>query len=208
MAYRESHGQFSRRDQLLDVNKLGPKAYQQAAGFLRIRNGEEPLDNTGVHPESYAITRALMTALKLNGLDHEQMVKIIESTLKQPSTLNRLTTSLNVGLPTLIDILKEIANPGRDPRDEAPKPILRADVLSIDDLKPGMKLKGTVRNITDFGAFVDIGVHQDGLVHKSKMSTKFVKHPLDVVKVNDVVDVTVIEVDAKRKRIGLSMVEK
>ena len=208
VAYRESHGQFSRRDQLLDVNKLGPKAYQQAAGFLRIRNGEEPLDNTGVHPESYAITRALMTALKLNGLDHQQMVKIIESTLKQPSTLNRLTTSLNVGLPTLIDILKEIANPGRDPRDEAPKPILRADVLSIDDLKPGMKLKGTVRNITDFGAFVDIGVHQDGLVHKSKMSTKFVKHPLDVVKVNDVVDVTVIEVDAKRKRIGLSMVEK
>lgn len=213
VAYREENGSFSQRNQLLKVAKLGPKAYELAAGFLRIRNGNDLLDNTGVHPESYAVAREIIAQLALDGIfagGEEQKAAIakINFVLSNDKMIKDLANKCNVGEPTLIDILKEISHPGRDPREDAPAPILRADVLKMEDLTPGMKLKGTVRNITDFGAFVDIGVHQDGLVHKSKMSKRFVKNPLDIVKLNDIVEVTVLEVDLKRKRIQLSMVEK
>lgn len=213
VAYREENGQFTNRKQLLNVSKLGPKAFEQCAGFLRIRQGEELLDNTSVHPESYDVANALITKLSLEelftGEQGRELAKAkIKLLFKNDKELRQLATNLNVGLPTLIDILNEIANPGRDPREDAPAPVLRSDVLSMEDLKPGMKLKGTVRNITDFGAFVDIGVHQDGLVHRSKLSKRFVKNPLEVVKLNDVVEVTVLEVDIARKRIALSMVEE
>ena len=204
VAYREEHGRFSDRRELLKVPKLGPKAFEQSAGFLRIKGGDNPLDGTGVHPESYKAAREL---LKLFGCSLEDVAdgKLagLHKKLKDPKTTAQ---KLGVGEITLEDIVKELEKPGRDPREEMPKPILRSDVLEMKDLKPGMVLKGTVRNVIDFGAFVDIGVHQDGLVHISQMSSKkFVKHPLDVVSVGDIVDVKVLDVDVDRKRISLTM---
>ena len=202
VSYREENGAFRNRRDLLKVAGLGPKAFQQCAGFLRIRGGSQPLDETSVHPESYQAVADLMKGLGLsmNRESFKAAVRMVGDPAKKAE-------ELGIGEPTLRDILQELEKPARDPREEMPAPVLRSDVLSMEDLKAGMKLKGTVRNIVDFGAFVDIGVHQDGLVHISKMSKKFIKHPLEVVRVGDVVDVTVIGVDAAKKRISLSMVE-
>ena len=206
VAYREANGSFAERKQLLKVAKLGPKAFEQAAGFLRIRDGKEPLDMTGVHPESYAACKALLKrlgkdakALRTGGLSG------ILGLVPKGKERETLAAELGIGVPTLTDILKELEKPMRDPREELPKPILKSDVMELSDLKPGMELMGTVRNVIDFGAFVDIGVHQDGLVHISALSDSFVKHPADVVKVGDVVRVRVLSVDPVKKRIALSM---
>ena len=203
VTYREANGRFADRRQLLKVPKLGPKAYEQCAGFLRIMNGDNPLDTTSVHPESYEAAMKLLTSL---GYSAEDIIggglKGISKKVREPK---KTAEELGVGELTLKDIVQELEKPARDPRDEMPRPVLRSDVLDMKDLTPGMVLKGTVRNIMDFGAFVDIGVHQDGLVHVSEMSERFIKHPLDVVKVGDVVDVKVLAVDAAKKRISLSM---
>lgn len=201
--FREENGKFTDRKQLLKVKKLGPKAYEQCAGFLRITDGSNALDSTGVHPESYSVTEKLLNKLGYNEEDikNKQLSKLSEK-IKDTKAL---ANELEVGEPTLKDIIKELEKPGRDPRDEMPKPILRQDVLSIEDLSVGMVLKGTVRNIVDFGAFVDIGVHHDGLVHISQMSEKRIKHPLDVVSVGDIIDVKVIDIDKKKERVALSM---
>lgn len=204
VAYREENGSFDNRKQLLKVPKLGPKAYEQCAGFLRIRNGSQPLDNTGIHPESYAAAGAL---LKLLGGSEAQPVSAEVLYNVKGKDLKAAAAHIGVGELTLQDIVKELQKPGRDPRSDMPKPILRTDVLEMSDLKEGMVLKGTVRNVIDFGAFVDIGVHQDGLVHISQLTDKrFVKHPLEVVSVGDIVDVKVMSVDLKKKRIQLTMI--
>ncbi len=200
VAYREEHGAFTNRKQLLKVAKLGPKAFEQCAGFLRIQNGDNPLDCTGVHPESYDAAQKL---LEKAGMDPEQMLKGAHSFYI--NDYGKMAQELGIGEPTLRDIVKELSSPGRDPRDEMPKPILRTDVMELKDLKPGMILKGTVRNVIDFGAFVDIGVHQDGLVHISEMTDRFIKHPLEAVSVGDIVEVRVLGVDAAKQRISLSM---
>ena len=204
VAYREEQGRFETRKQLLKVAKLGPKAFEQCAGFLRIQNGKNPLDTTSVHPESYEAAEKL---LKKQGFTTEDIcagkLAGLSLTIKDYKIL---AEELEIGEITLRDIVKELEKPGRDPRDEMPKPILRTDVLEMKDLKEGMILKGTVRNVIDFGAFVDIGVHQDGLVHISQMTNKkFIKHPLEVVSVGDIVDVKVMSVDLKKKRIQLTM---
>ena len=185
VAYREENGSFQNRKELLKVAKLGPKAFEQCAGFLRIRSGENPLDCTGVHPESYAAAGKLLECL---GYTKEDITAgNLNGISRKIRDYKKMAEELEIGEPTLRDITAELEKPGRDPRDEMPKPILRSDVLAMEDLKEGMVLKGTVRNVIDFGAFVDIGVHQDGLVHVSEMSSKkFVKHPLDVVKVGDI----------------------
>ena len=205
VSYRETNGSFKNRKELLKVPKLGPKAYEQCAGFLRIHGGSEALDATSVHPESYEATKALMEKIGVSEDDikHGGMKGISKKT----KDTKKLAEELGIGEPTLVDIVKELEKPGRDPREEMPKPILRSDVLEMKDLKPGMELKGTVRNVIDFGAFVDIGVHQDGLVHISRMSDKYIKHPLEVVSVGDIVDVTVMSVDLDKHRIQLSMVK-
>ena len=238
VAYREANGRFRTRRDLLKVPKLGPKAFEQSAGFMRIAGGSEPLDNTAVHPESYDAAKKLITLLSTDktmrtgsgsstsapaatatataGETDEGAVR--KATAKQEAEFfsnkkeidirdyHAMAEKLGVGEPTLRDIVKELQSPGRDPREDMPAPILRSDVLSMDDLKPGMILKGTVRNVVDFGAFVDIGVHQDGLVHISQLSDKKrVKHPLDVVSVGDIVKVRVLDVDKERGRISLSM---
>ncbi len=201
--YREENGKFSDRKQLLKVKKLGPKAYEQCAGFLRISDGNNILDNTGVHPESYEVTEKLLLKLGYTLTDvSENNISGIKSKI---SNIQSLSNELEVGIPTLQDIIKELEKPGRDPRDEMPKPVLRNDILSMEDLTEGMILKGTVRNVIDFGAFVDIGVHQDGLVHISEITNKYIKHPLEVVSVGDIVDVKVLGVDINKKRISLSM---
>ncbi len=201
VAYREENGPFTSRVQLKKVPKLGPKAFEQCAGFLRIPESKELLDNTGVHPESYGAAGKLLKLLEFRkGEDLGQL-----SGKLQEYGVARAAEECGVGEPTLLDICKELAKPGRDPRDELPAPILRKDVLEIKDLKPGMKLTGTVRNVIDFGVFVDIGVHQDGLVHISQVADRRLKHPSEAVKVGDVVDVVVLEVDEKRHRISLSM---
>ena len=205
VTYREETGRFRDRRDLLKVSKLGPKAYEQCAGFLRIQGGDNPLDNTAVHPESYEAAQKLLSLLGYSLEDvRSGGIAQIQNQLRGQDE-ERAASQIGVGIPTLKDILSELAKPGRDPRDEAPAPILRTDVLEMKDLREGMVLKGTVRNVIDFGVFVDIGVHQDGLVHISQLSNKFVKHPLDVVSVGDVVDVKVISLDLERKRIGLSM---
>lgn len=206
VTYREENGRFLNRRQLLKVSKLGPKAFEQCAGFLRISGGDQPLDATGVHPETYKETKHLLETLgyTLEELSSEGFREIG----KKVTDYKKLAKELGIGEITLQDIVKELEKPGRDPREGMPKPILRSDVLEMSDLKPGMKLKGTVRNVIDFGAFVDIGVHQDGLVHISQLSDKFIKHPLEVVSVGDIVDVTVLSVDENKKRIQLSMKEK
>lgn len=205
VVYREENGKFKSRKELLKVKRLGQKAYEQCAGFLRVMESKEPLDNTAVHPESYEAAKALM---KLLGYKEEDLNKgklgDIEELIKTKG-IEKLSEELSIGVPTLRDIIKELKKPGRDPREELPKPIFKTGVIDITQLKPGMALMGTVRNVSDFGAFVDIGVHQDGLVHKSQMSDRFVKHPLDIVKVGDVIEVRVLEVDEKRKRISLTM---
>ena len=204
VTYREENGRFSNRRQLLKVAKLGPKAFEQCAGFLRILAGENPLDATSVHPESYAAAEKLLEKMGYEASDITAG-KLAEIS-KKIHDYKSLAEELNVGEMTLRDIVKELEKPGRDPREEMPKPILRSDVLDMKDLKEGMILKGTVRNVIDFGAFVDIGVHQDGLVHISEMSdSRFVKHPLDAVSVGDVVNVRILSVDQQKKRISLSM---
>lgn len=203
VAYREENGNYKNRKELLKVSGLGNKSFEQAAGFLRVPESSEPLDNTGVHPESYAATHKLLEHLQIG--DIRQEFGAFREKRKKLKDLKNLAQELEIGQITLEDILKELEKPGRDPREDMPTPILRQDVLEISDLKEGMILKGTVRNVIDFGAFVDIGVHQDGLVHISQMSKKFIKHPLEVVSVNDVVEVKVLSADTKTKRISLSM---
>ena len=203
VTYREENGRFSSRKELLKVPKLGPKAFEQCAGFMRISGGKNPLDATSVHPESYAAAEALLE--KLGYTPEDVTSHRIEKLDKKAGDYHKLAEELGVGEFTLQDIVKELEKPGRDPREEMPRPILRTDVLAMEDLKEGMILKGTVRNVIDFGAFVDIGVHQDGLVHISQICDKFIKHPLEVVSVGDIVDVRVLSVDLKKKRISLSM---
>ena len=202
VTYREENGQFSSRKELLKVAKLGPKAFEQCAGFLKIRDGKEPLDYTSVHPESYASAKKL---LEKYGFSTKDILSGQVKLSKEIRDYKNVAEEIGTDEITLKDMIGEMEKPGRDPRDEMPKPILKSDVLDFDDLKEGMELKGTVRNVIDFGAFVDIGVHQDGLVHISEMSDKFIKHPLDVVSVGDVIKVRVLSVDKKRKRIQLSM---
>ncbi|MBD9201625.1 MAG: RNA-binding transcriptional accessory protein [Eubacterium ventriosum] len=200
--YREENGQFQSRKDLLSVAKLGPKAFEQCAGFMRIREGKEPLDYTSVHPESYSSAKKL---LKKYGFTTKDIIGGNIHLTDEIKEVKEVAEEIGTDPITLRDMIKELEKPGRDPREEMPKPVLKSDVLDFDDLKEGMELKGTVRNVIDFGAFVDIGVHQDGLVHISEMSNKFIKHPLDVVSVGDVVDVRVLSVDKERKRIQLSM---
>lgn len=200
--YRDANGKFRSRRELLNVPRLGEKTYEQCVGFLRIPDGDEPLDNTPIHPESYPAVERLLEEL---GLGRGDLGKPTLRERLRAVDVESLAGRLGVGVPTLRDILDSLQRPGRDPRDELPKPIFRTDVLRLEDLKPGMELKGTVRNVLDFGAFVDIGVKQDGLVHISQMSDKYVKHPLDVVSVGDVVTVWVLDVDVKRGRIALTM---
>ena len=204
VAYREENGPFTARSQLKKVPKLGPKAYEQCAGFLRVPESKEILDNTGVHPESYAAAKEL---LRLCGYDKKDIpAGLTDLNERMGKTgIENLANQCGMGVPTMLDIAKELQKPGRDPRDELPKPILRKDVLEMKDLKPGMVLTGTVRNVIDFGAFVDIGVHQDGLVHISQIASRRISHPSEVVKVGDIVQVAVLEVDEKRKRISLTM---
>ncbi len=203
VTYREENGSFTSRSQLLKVAKLGPKAYEQCAGFMRITGGKNPLDATGVHPESYAATKELLAKLgyTLEDVSNRSVVGIS----KKISDYKKLASELEIGELTLRDIVKELEKPARDPREDMPKPILRSDVLEMKDLTPGMVLKGTVRNVIDFGVFVDIGVHQDGLVHISQICDRYIKHPLETVSVGDIVDVKVLSVDLKKQRIQLTM---
>ena len=202
--YRDEKGKLKNRKELLKVSKLGPAAYTQCAGFLRITDGENPLDNTSVHPESYETAEKILEQIGFKVQDLRDKSAEIRANL---NTVNaeKLATELNIGVPTIKDIIKELQKPGRDPRDEMPKPVLRSDVLKIEDLKEGMILTGTVRNVIDFGAFVDIGVKNDGLVHISEMSDKYIKNPMDVVSVGDIVKVRVIKIDLEKKKVGLSM---
>lgn len=205
VAYREENGNFNSRDQLKKVKRLGPQAFTQCAGFMRITDAKNPLDNTGVHPESYDICKQLLENLGYTLKDIEnKSIEDIDLKISQIG-LNALSEKLGVGIVTLKDIISEIKKPGRDPREEGIKPILRTDVLKIEDIKEGMLLKGTVRNVVDFGAFVDIGIKNDGLVHKSEMSKSFVKDPMSIVTVGDIVDVKVIGIDINKQRVSLSM---
>ena len=205
VAYRDETGGFKSRKELLKVKRLGQKAYEQCAGFLRVMESKNPLDNTAVHPESYDAAEKLINILgySMDDLKNKKLSDI-EDRVKEKG-LKNLESELEIGELTLKDIIKELQKPGRDPREDMPKPILKTGVIDLKDLQPGMELMGTVRNVSDFGAFVDIGVHQDGLVHKSQMANKFVKHPLDIVKVGDIIKVKIMEVDEKRKRISLTM---
>ena len=205
VAYRQEKGRFTNRNQLLEVSKLGPKTYEQCAGFLRISDGDNILDNTAVHPESYGV---VIKMLELTATYDKIIQKDTLKKLAAESSswnLEEMAAKLDIGLPTLQDIISELKKPGRDPRDELSKPVLRSDIIEIKDLKPNMILKGTVRNVVDFGIFVDIGVGQDGLVHISQISEKYIRHPLDVVQAGDIVDVKVIDIDVSKKRISLSM---
>jgi uncharacterized protein len=207
--YRESNGKFRDRRQLLKVPKLGPKAYEQCAGFLRIRGGDNPLDNTSVHPESYDAVKKLMKKFSFTMDDVRNAQtgtgrKLISVSTKSEDGA-KLAEELGIGTITLTDVMSELEKPSRDPRESMPAPVLRSDVMDMKDLKPGMILKGTVRNVIDFGAFVDIGVHQDGLVHISQICDRYIKHPLEAVSVGDVVNVQVISVDEAKKRISLTM---
>lgn len=203
LKYREEHGKFTARRELLKVAKLGPKAYEQCAGFLRLPESEMPLDRTGVHPESYAAAEGLL-ALCGYGLA-DVAARKVSGLAKKIKSPEKTAAKLGIGVPTLEDIMRELEKPGRDPREDAPAPVLRSDVLSMEDLQEGMVLTGTVRNVIDFGVFVDIGVHQDGLVHISQICDRFIKHPLEAVKLGDVVQVKVLSVDLQKKRIALTM---
>ncbi len=203
LKYREENGKFKARKELLKVPKLGPKAFEQCAGFLRIPESETILDNTGVHPESYKAAEALLKTAGYTLEDVQQ--KVVKNISQKILSKEKTAEELGIGIPTLEDIIKELEKPGRDPREEMPLPVLRSDVLAIEDLKPDMILKGTVRNVIDFGAFIDIGVHQDGLIHISELSEKYIKHPLEVVSVGDIVNVKVVSIDIAKKRIALTM---
>ena len=206
VAYREENGSFTDRKQLLKVAKLGPKAYEQCAGFLRVSGGKNPLDNTAVHPESYEAAKKIIDecGFSIADLKGNKLSEIPAAAEK--IGVAKIAETAGIGVPTVKDIVKELAKPGRDPREELPPPLLRSgDVMEIKDLKPGMELVGTVRNVIDFGCFVDIGVHEDGLVHISQICDRYIKHPLEAVKVNEVVKVRVLDVDVKRKRISLTM---
>lgn len=205
VAYREQEGAFTSRAQLKEVPKLGPKAFEQCAGFLRIKNAKNPLDNTSVHPESYSAAKTILEkcGFKAADINLNKLGELPEKVKAYGE--KRLAEDAGIGLPTLNDIVKELVKPGRDPRDEIEQPVLRTDVMGIEDLKEGMVLTGTVRNVIDFGAFVDIGVHQDGLVHISQLSDNYVKHPMEVVSIGDIVKVKVLEVDPEKKRISLTM---
>ena len=203
VSYREENGRFTDRKQLKKVSKLGPKAFEQCAGFLRITDGKNILDNTSVHPESYDAAKMLLSECGFKDISSDGLKNLDEAVNKHG--LKSLAQKLDIGVPTLKDIIKELQKPGRDPRDDIEQPLLRSDVMSIDDLKPGMIMTGTVRNVIDFGAFVDIGVHQDGLVNISQLSENYVKHPTDVVSIGDIVQVKIIDVDTKKNRISLSM---
>ena len=203
VSYREENGRFTDRKQLKKVSKLGPKAFEQCAGFLRITDGKNILDNTSVHPESYDAAKMLLSECGFKDISSDGLKNLDEAVNKHG--LKSLAQKLDIGVPTLKDIIKELQKPGRDPRDELPSPILRSDIKDMKDLKPGMEMRGTVRNVIDFGAFIDIGVHQDGLVHITQISDKFVRHPSDVLKVGDIVTVWVLAVDVARGRISLTM---
>ena len=205
VAYREENGAFSSRAELKKVPKLGPKAFEQCAGFLRVPESRNPLDNTGVHPESYKSAKELLTLVNYSDKEIKSAKFADLPTRVKAAGTKALAEKLGIGLPTLDDIVKELSKPGRDPRDEMPAPMLRSDVLDIKDLKEGMELKGTVRNVIDFGAFIDIGVHQDGLVHISQICDKYIKHPSEVLKVGDIVTVKILSVDAVKNRISLTM---
>lgn len=202
---REKEGKFTNRTQFLDVSGMGEKAFEQCAGFLRITGGENPLDNTSIHPESYEATTKLLKLCELSTTHINEKGNLVELFVKTKGT-GKVAKEIGVGEPTLNDILDNLKKPGRDPRDEMPKPILRSDVLKMEDLQIGMRLKGTVRNVVDFGAFVDIGVKQDGLLHISQIANKYVKNPLDILKVGDIIDVTVIAIDIPKQRISLSLI--
>ncbi len=202
--HREKIGKFKTRKELIEVSGLGEKAFEQSAGFLKIRDGENPLDNTFIHPESYQATEKFLKKINLPIANIKDSGAMIGLFIKQKGT-KKLAEEIGIGEPTLIDIIENLKKPGRDPREDIPKPILRSDVLKMEDLTEGMKLKGTVRNVVDFGAFVDLGVKQDGLLHISQIANKFVKNPLDVINVGDIIDVTIISIDLDRKRISLSM---
>ena len=201
---REKKGKFRNRESLLNITGLGEKAFEQSAGFLKITDGSNPLDNTFIHPESYPAAEKLMAMINLPFVKVRESGTLINLIVKQKGT-KKLAEEIGIGEPTLIDIIDNLKKPGRDPRESLPPPILRSDVLKIEDLKEGMKLKGTVRNVVDFGAFVDIGVKQDGLLHISQIADKFVKSPLDFINVGDIIDVTITSIDIQRKRISLSM---
>lgn len=205
VAYREENGAFTSRTELKKVPKLGPKAFEQCAGFLRVPESKNPLDNTGVHPESYKSAKELLALLDYSDKEIKEGKFTDLANRVAAKGTKSLADTLKIGLPTLDDIVKELSKPGRDPRDELPAPMLRSDILDIKDLKPDMVLKGTVRNVIDFGAFIDIGVHQDGLVHISQICDKYIKHPSEVLKVGDVVDVKIISVDPEKNRISLTM---
>jgi uncharacterized protein len=211
VSQRDEMGPYKKRSDLLKVKGIGPKAFEQAAGFLRIPDGKVALDNTAVHPESYSVVARLMDAMRDAGrlwqdrVSWEALPRLVPEYRQHFDDLSELAEWLDVGELTLADILHELEKPGRDPRDDLDAPILRLDVLSMEDLQPGMRLKGTVRNVVDFGAFVDIGVKQDGLVHISEMGKERVRDPYAIVSVGDVIEVTVLSVDTERGRIGLSM---
>jgi uncharacterized protein len=206
VSYQAENGPLRSRAQLKKVPKLGPRAFEQCAGFLRVPESRNVLDNTGVHPESYAAATALLAALGYAEKDIKQgHVPDIEEKIVAAGGVEALAKNLGVGLPTLKDIVKELRRPGRDPRDELPPPVLRTDVRKMEDLAPGMELKGTVRNVVDFGAFVDIGVHQDGLVHVSRIVDRYIKPPSEVLKVGQVVTAWVLSIDMKKQRIALTM---
>jgi len=205
VAYREENGKFTSRRQLLKVAKLGPKAFEQCAGFLKVADGKNPLDNTSVHPESYEAAEKLLKLCDYSDNDIKSGTAANLGERVELRGASETAEEIGVGVPTLNDIIKELERPGRDPRDELPPPMLRTEIMSMEDLKTGMKLKGTVRNVIDFGAFIDIGVHQDGLVHISRITDRFIKHPSEVLKVGDIVDVYVLSVDVAKKRISLSI---
>ena len=203
--HREDIGKFTSRKELKDVKRLGPKAFEQCAGFLRINESDEILDRSSVHPESYKETKIILKELgyDIKDLKPKDLQGIEKKAMEYG--INKLMEITNLGKPTIIDILKELEKPGRDPREDLPLPLLKKGIMEIDDLEEGMILNGTVRNVADFGAFVDIGVHQDGLVHISELSDSYVKNPADVVKAGDIVEVSVLSIDKKRNRISLSM---
>jgi len=208
VAYRETNGPFRRREELLKVKRLGQHVYTQAAGFLRLPDGEYSLENTGIHPESYHIAEALLASLGFNSEDLKNQPRLVELRNKLKAIdLELLAKKLKTGLPTLQDIIDSLCRPGRDPREELPGPVFRQDVKSMNDLKPGMILHGVVRNVVDFGAFIDIGVEQDGLAHISQLTTKYIRHPIEVVSVGQTVKTRILSIDPERKRIALSLKE-
>ena len=202
--HREEKGRFNSRDEIKKVKGIGDKAFEQGAGFLKITSGKNPFDNTFIHPESYQATETLLNKLNIPLAKVNESGGMLSLLVSQKRT-KELAKEIGIGEPTLIDIIENLKKPGRDPREELPKPILKSDVLKMDDLREGMKLKGTVRNVVDFGAFVDIGVKKDGLLHISQIADRYVKNPLDIINVGDVVDVTIIEINIDRGRISLSM---